>query len=75
MKEGFNSQYGLFMHNSGHQLFPNPAAFSVIEDASRLLEFLGRMLGKALYEGILLELPFAGTACVCGGSKAAANPM
>ncbi len=25
-----------------------------------MLEFLGRMLGKALYEGILLDLPLAG---------------
>lgn len=28
--------------------------------AGALLEFLGRMLGKALYEGILLDLPLAG---------------
>ena len=28
--------------------------------AGTLLEFLGRMLGKALYEGILLDLPLAG---------------
>ena len=28
--------------------------------AFALLEFLGRMLGKALYEGILLDLPLAG---------------
>eukprot|EP00983_Pelagomonas_calceolata_P040820 1137796-Pelagomonas_calceolata.AAC.1 len=30
-----------------------------MEDAPRLLEFLGCMLGKAMYEGILLELPLA----------------
>ena len=27
--------------------------------AGALLEFLGRMLGKAMYEGILLDLPLA----------------
>jgi hypothetical protein len=31
-----------------------------VDDAPRLLGFLGAMLGKALYEGILLELPLAG---------------
>lgn len=30
-----------------------------MDDAPQLLEFLGCMLGKAMYEGILLELPLA----------------
>ncbi|MEW5297235.1 MAG: hypothetical protein WDW36_000459 [Sanguina aurantia] len=60
MKEGFSTQYGLFLTNPAHQLYPNPGAVGVVEDAGRLLEFLGRMLGKAMYEGILVELPFAG---------------
>lgn len=42
------------------QLYPSPSAFTVVEDAARLLEFLGRMLGKAMYEGVLVELPLAG---------------
>jgi len=42
-----------------NELYPSPAAFELMDDAPRLLEFLGCMLGKAMYEGILLELPLA----------------
>lgn len=58
--QGFSAQYGLFAANAQQQLYPNPAALNVVEEGVRLIEFLGRMLGKALYEGILLELPLAG---------------
>jgi len=42
-----------------NELYPSPASFELLSDAPRLLEFLGCMLGKAMYEGILLELPLA----------------
>lgn len=42
-----------------HQLYPNPASRQVSSDHLAFFEFFGRMLGKALYEGILLELPLA----------------
>ena len=48
------------------RLYPNPAAVSLLPSALQLYEFLGMMLGKALYEGILLELPLA----VRGGGAA-----
>lgn len=67
MKQGFSPQYGLFEANAAQELYPNPGAMGVVEEAPRLLEFLGRMLGKALYEGILLELPLAGG---CWGGRA-----
>lgn len=60
MRCGAAEQYGLFAANSQRQLYPNPACVTVLDDAPRLLAFLGRMLGKAMYEGILLELPLAG---------------
>ncbi|KAF5833519.1 hypothetical protein DUNSADRAFT_10170 [Dunaliella salina] len=59
IKQGFHTQYGLFTANAQNELYPSPASFELIEDAPRLLEFLGCMLGKAMYEGILLELPLA----------------
>ncbi|GAX81158.1 hypothetical protein CEUSTIGMA_g8591.t1 [Chlamydomonas eustigma] len=59
IKEAFNSEQGLFASTSANELYPNPAAFSKVPDAPQLLEFMGRMLGKALYEGILVELRFA----------------
>ena len=42
-----------------NELYPSPASFELMDDAPRLLEFLGCMLGKAMFEGILLELPLA----------------
>lgn len=60
MRAGLSAEYGLFASNAAHQLYPNPAALRLVEDAPRLLAFLGRMLGKAVYENVLLELPLAG---------------
>lgn len=60
LKQGFNPEYALFKATVNNHLYPNPAALRVVEDGAALLEFLGRMLGKAVYEGILLELPLAG---------------
>lgn len=60
VRDGFSPQAGLFVSTAQNQLYPNPAALAAVDGASRLLAFLGRMLGKALYEGVLLELPLAG---------------
>lgn len=38
--------------------FPNPAA-RVMPDNLRMLQLVGRVVGKALYEGILLHVPLA----------------
>lgn len=43
-----------------HHLYPNPAAGLVHQHPAAMFEFLGRILGKSIYEGILLELPLAG---------------
>lgn len=67
MRAGLSAEYGLFASNAAHQLYPNPAAMCVVEDAPRLLAFLGRMLGKAMYENVLLELPLAGKSAGRGG--------
>eukprot|EP00798_Chlamydomonas_sp_ICE-L_P015877 gene15877-22007_t len=60
IKEGFSDQHGLFAANDSQQMYPNPGMVGLRPDAPQLLEFLGRMLGKAMYESILVELPFAG---------------
>ena len=41
-------------------LCPHYQAHLFNEDYALHYEFLGSMLGKALYEGLLVELPFAG---------------
>ncbi len=55
---GFNSDYGLMTSTSGGLAYPQPAA-SKLGQGLELLEFLGLMLAKALYEGILLDFPLA----------------
>ena len=58
VKAGFNSDYGLMTCTSEGLAYPQPAA-SKLGDGMELLEFLGLMLAKALYEGILLDWPLA----------------
>ncbi|KAK9390199.1 hypothetical protein V1515DRAFT_618255 [Lipomyces mesembrius] len=56
-KEGFDPTNGLFLENSQNMLYPNPAATS--PEQLQYFEFLGRVIGKALYQGILVEVSFA----------------
>mmetsp|Transcript_19502 Transcript_19502/g.32480 ORF Transcript_19502/g.32480 Transcript_19502/m.32480 type:complete len:1060 (+) Transcript_19502:112-3291(+) len=58
-KTVFDSRYGLFKSTSDNLLYPNPSSGVVTDDHLRHFEFLGRIVGKAIYENILVELPFA----------------
>jgi ubiquitin-protein ligase E3 C len=52
---------GLFVETPDRTLYPNPASFHRAgPDHLRKLEFLGAILGKAVYEGILVDLPLVG---------------
>eukprot|EP01027_Heterolobosea_sp_BB2_P014971 GEZU01021466.1.p1 GENE.GEZU01021466.1~~GEZU01021466.1.p1 ORF type:complete len:411 (-),score=114.80 GEZU01021466.1:175-1338(-) len=57
-KKAFDA-YGLFKYTSDGMLYPNPSAHVVSSDYLNHFEFLGRMIGKAMYEQILVEVPFA----------------
>ncbi|XP_044150349.1 LOW QUALITY PROTEIN: ubiquitin-protein ligase E3C-like [Bufo gargarizans] len=60
LKSGFNPNQGFFKTTNEGLLYPNPAAQTLVGDSfARHYYFLGRMLGKALYENMLVELPFA----------------
>ena len=59
IKEGFDPEAGLFCQTTDRRLYPNPHAVHAMPLAMKYLEFLGKMVGKALWEGILLELPLA----------------
>jgi ubiquitin-protein ligase E3 C len=60
VKEGFSPEAGLFRATADNRLYPAPlAAAPDPRAAARMLDFLGRVLGKALWEGILVELPLA----------------
>ncbi|GAQ90225.1 E3 ubiquitin protein ligase [Klebsormidium nitens] len=61
IKVAFDVQYGLFKETADHHLYPNPASHLVMTngDHLRYYEFLGKILGKAMFEGILADIPFA----------------
>ncbi|KAG0051397.1 hypothetical protein BGZ83_003820 [Gryganskiella cystojenkinii] len=58
--QAFDTNYGLFMNTSDQLLYPNPHRFAQEKTQLKHYEFLGRILGKALYEGILIDAAFAG---------------
>ncbi|GMI80949.1 ubiquitin-protein ligase 7 [Hibiscus trionum] len=59
-KAAFAPEYGLFLQTSTSDrlLIPNAAA-RFLENGIQMIEFLGRVVGKALYEGILLDYSFS----------------
>ncbi|KJE90545.1 ubiquitin-protein ligase E3B [Capsaspora owczarzaki ATCC 30864] len=58
IKQAFDPNLGLFRTTSSNLLYPSLTS-RLQEDHVKLFEFVGRMLGKALYEGIVVEVPFA----------------
>ncbi|CAK8692376.1 unnamed protein product [Clavelina lepadiformis] len=56
----FNPDMNLFKVTSGEEskLYPSPLSH-LQDDHLDLFAFIGRMLGKAVYEGIVLDIPFA----------------
>lgn len=59
-KAAFDPEYGLFCQTSTSErlLIPSTAA-RFQENGIQMIEFLGRIVGKALYEGILLDYSFS----------------
>ncbi|XP_058110082.1 E3 ubiquitin-protein ligase UPL7 isoform X3 [Magnolia sinica] len=59
-RTAFDPGYGLFSQTSTSErcLIPNTAA-RLVENGMQMIEFLGRVVGKALYEGILLDYSFS----------------
>lgn len=58
IKRVFNPSLNLFKVTSEERLYPSPTSH-IQENHLQLFEFIGRMLGKAIYEGIVVEVPFA----------------
>ncbi|OWF54780.1 ubiquitin-protein ligase E3C-like [Mizuhopecten yessoensis] len=59
LKTGFDPNRGLFCYTTDQLLYPNPKSTVLMENYTKHYFFLGRMLGKAIYENMLVELPFA----------------
>ncbi|KAL7092159.1 hypothetical protein ACP275_12G148300 [Erythranthe tilingii] len=59
-KAAFSPEYGLFSQTptSDRLLIPNATA-RFLDNGILMVEFLGRIVGKALYEGILLDFYFS----------------
>jgi len=60
-KTAFNPSYGLFCETSEHFLYPNPDVQAVpgLEDYLEYYRFIGQVVGKALYENVLVAPQFA----------------
>eukprot|EP00755_Sulcionema_specki_P015937 Sspe_Gene.60725::Locus_33525_Transcript_1_1_Confidence_1.000_Length_3429::g.60725::m.60725/K10588/UBE3B; ubiquitin-protein ligase E3 B len=62
IKQGFNPDLGLFTPSPSGALYPNPAsktAFTALPyDHIAMFRFLGRVLAKAIYEGVVVDMPF-----------------
>ncbi|KAM0043757.1 putative ubiquitin-protein ligase E3B/C [Helianthus debilis subsp. tardiflorus] len=58
-RAAFDMQYGLFKETIDHLLYPNPGSGMIHEQHLQFFHFLGIILGKAMFEGILVDIPFA----------------
>ncbi|KZO97211.1 HECT-domain-containing protein [Calocera viscosa TUFC12733] len=58
-KEAFDVNRGLWLANAKQELYPNPHSYAREGRQLNWFRFMGRILGKALYDGILVDLAFA----------------
>ncbi|KAF7336975.1 HECT-domain-containing protein [Mycena venus] len=59
-KEVFDTDRGLWLANKKNELYPNPHTYAVESHNLNWYRFIGRIIGKAMYEGILVDIAFAG---------------
>ncbi|KAJ7260134.1 HECT-domain-containing protein [Mycena rebaudengoi] len=59
-KEVFDSEHGLWFSNEKHEIYPSPQAHARSTESLKWFKFVGRILGKAIYDGILIDFAFAG---------------
>ena len=54
----FDPDLNLFTATSDERLYPSPTSY-LTDNHLALFEFVGKMIGKAVYEGIVVDVPFA----------------
>ncbi|EDW74671.1 uncharacterized protein Dwil_GK15782 [Drosophila willistoni] len=59
IKTAFDPNRGFFMVTTDNKLYPNPNVADLFADYEKHYYFIGRILGKAIYENLLVELPLA----------------
>ena len=60
IKVAFNPIYGLFQETSSKEIIPNPTLSSIGNNMRLEFEFVGKLVGKSIYENILIEPKFSG---------------
>ena len=58
-KNMFDPQYGFFIETADRALYPNKLSAITHPEYEHLFEFFGMVVGKALYEGTLLNANFS----------------
>ncbi|KAJ3043343.1 Ubiquitin-protein ligase E3B [Rhizophlyctis rosea] len=58
IKQAFSPSLSLFRTTPNGNVVPSPSS-SVQPDHLELFQFVGKLLGKALYDGIVIDIPFA----------------
>ncbi|XP_014243544.1 ubiquitin-protein ligase E3C-like isoform X2 [Cimex lectularius] len=57
LKTAFDPNRGFFICTNDNELYPNPNVHVICPDFEKHYFFIGRILGKAIYEGIMAEIP------------------
>ncbi|XP_014242878.1 ubiquitin-protein ligase E3C-like [Cimex lectularius] len=59
LKTAFDPTRGFFIYNNDNELYPNPSAKLVSARYTRHYHFIGRILAKAIFEGVMSEIRLA----------------
>ncbi|KAJ7455748.1 HECT-domain-containing protein [Mycena latifolia] len=59
-KEVFDAERGLWASTETHEIYPSPQSHARAPESLAWFRFVGRILGKATFDGILIDFAFAG---------------
>ncbi|RZC38508.1 ubiquitin-protein ligase E3C [Asbolus verrucosus] len=59
LKTAFDPNRGFFLLTADNTLYPNPNVHLIVDDFMEHYYFIGRLVGKAIFENILVDLPLA----------------
>ncbi|XP_019869937.1 ubiquitin-protein ligase E3C [Aethina tumida] len=59
LKTAFDPNRGFFLMTADNTLYPNPNVHLIVENFTEHYYFIGRLVGKAIFENILVDLPLA----------------
>ena len=58
-KQAFHPDFGLFVETPERLLYPSPSAYAKGQSQLQHFEFLGRIIAKCIYSGVLIDVAFA----------------